>query len=256
MFTVDNKLAEARKAFETAYAQEPGVEATARAYAEWLIQQNDLEKAQAVAAAMRQKAPQSVAAILLDGVVSKMRGQNDAAEKSLVQVLTLEPNNSIATNLLALILSENKEPADLERALGYAQRNATLFPNNTQTNITLAWVLYQLGRLNDANQILSRGISNPSADGAYLIARIMEAQNQKDKAATLLSEVLKQAGTGVFLYRRDAEAMLKRLVDAGALIESGAIAPGPDSTPGPVTPAGTTPPAGGPAAPPAASRAP
>ena len=50
-------LAEARKAFEQAYAAEPDNEATARAYAEWLIQQNDLDKAQAVAAAMRKKAP-------------------------------------------------------------------------------------------------------------------------------------------------------------------------------------------------------
>ena len=44
-----------------------------------------------------------------------------------MKVLTIDPNNSIATNLLALILSESKDPADLERALGYAQRNAALY---------------------------------------------------------------------------------------------------------------------------------
>ena len=64
-----------------------------------------------------------------------------------MKVLAFDPNNSIATNLLALILSESKDPADLERALGYAQRNAALFPNNPQANITLAWVLYQMGRV-------------------------------------------------------------------------------------------------------------
>ncbi|HYO26590.1 MAG TPA: tetratricopeptide repeat protein, partial [Lacipirellulaceae bacterium] len=240
LFTQDKKLAEARKAFEAAYAAEPANETTSRAYAEWLIQQNDLDKAQSVAAAMRQKTPESVTAILLDGVVAKMRGQNDAAEEALMKVLTIDPNNSIATNLLALILSESKEPADLERAFGYAQRNAALFPGNTQTNITLAWVLYQMGRLSDANQILARGIQNPSADAAYLIARIMEAQNQQDKAAAVLKEVLEQSAGGVFLYRRDAEAMMKRLTDAGVTIPPGGIPtdPGPAATTPPATGAG------------------
>jgi tetratricopeptide (TPR) repeat protein len=241
LYTTDNKVAEARKAFEEAYAAEPTLEATARAYAEWLIQQSDLDKAQAVAAAMRKKAPDSVTAILLDGVVAKMRGQNDAAEEALTKVLTLDPNNSIATNLLALILSESKDPAKLERALGYADRNAKLYSTSTQTNITLAWVLYQMGRLQEANQILSQGIQNPSADGAYLIARIMEAQNQPEKAAGLLKAVLDQAGTGVFLYRRDAEALLKKLIDAGVVLPTtGLDGVTPDPTATPTAPAGTT----------------
>lgn len=248
LLTQDKKLPEARKAFEQAYAAEPDNEATARSFAEWLIQQNDLDKAQNVASAMRKKAPESVSAILLDGIVAKMRGQNKDAEDALVKVLTLDPNNSIATNLLALILSESKDPAVLERALGYAQRNATMYTNNTQINITLAWVLYQMGRLSEANQILSRGIQNPSADAAYLIARIMEAQNQPEKAAALLKEVLAQAGSGVFLYRRDAEAMLKKLLSSGVVIPPGAIAPeqpapgdNPDGPPNPAAGGGAAP---------------
>jgi tetratricopeptide (TPR) repeat protein len=162
LYTSDNKIPEARKAFEAAYTAEPTVEATARAYAEWLIQQNDLDKAQAVAAALRKASPTSVAAILLDGVVAKMRGQNKQAEQTLLQVLTLDPNNNIATNLLALILSEGKDPGELEKALGYAQRNYALFPNATQTKITLAWVLFQMGRLNEAQQYLQSLTQNPT----------------------------------------------------------------------------------------------
>jgi tetratricopeptide (TPR) repeat protein len=226
LYTQDKKNAEARKAFEAAYAAEADNERTAQAFAEWLIQQNDLEKAKAVAAALRTKAPSSVSALLLDGIVDKMQGKNDAAEATLMQVLASEPNNSTATNLLALILSESKDPADLDKALGYAQRNAAMVQNNTQINITYAWVLYQMGRLAEANQILGRGINNPSADGAYLIARIMEAQNQPEKAAALLQEVMNQAAAGgVFLYRRDADAMLKRLIASGVKVPEGVIAP-------------------------------
>jgi tetratricopeptide (TPR) repeat protein len=257
LYTQDKKVPEARKAFESAYAAEPANEGTARAYAEWLIQQNDMANAQKVAAAMRAKAPDSVTAILLDGVVAKMRRQNKEAEEALTKVLTLDPNNSIATNLLALILSEDKaSSASLERALGYAQRNAALFPSATQTKITLAWVLYQMGRLTEANQVLSQGLQNPSADGAYLIARIMEAQNQKEKAAALLQEVLNQAGAGVFLYRTEAEALINKLKGEGVVVPTTGLSTDPGAAGGGATapPAGvpapgvTTPPAAVPAA--------
>lgn len=246
LYTQDKNLAEARKAFEAAYAAEPDNETTARAYAEWLIQQNDLEKAQAVAAAMRKKAPSSVTAMLLDGVVAKMRNQPKMAEETLMKVLEVDPNNSVATNLLALILSESKEPADLERALAHAQRNAALYSNSTQANITLAWVLYQMGRMNEANQILARGIQNPSADAAYLIARIMEKQKQPEKAAGLLDQILKQAGSGMFMYRHDAEAMLKKLTDSGVKIPETGLETVPAAGPatpesGPATPAPISP---------------
>jgi tetratricopeptide (TPR) repeat protein len=263
LYTQEKKLDEARKAYEAAYAAEPDNERTAQAFAAWLIQQNDLDKAKNVAAAMRQKSPKAVTAMLLDGIVDKMRGQNAPAQDTLMQVLTMEPNNLEATNLLALILSESKDPADLERALGYAQRNAAMYNNNTQINITYAWVLYQMGRLAEANQILSRGIQNPNADGAYLIARIMESQNQAEKAAALLQQVMAQASAGgVFIYRRDAEAMLKRLLDSGVKIPADAIqpegsvppatptSPSAGGTPAPTSPTGAapvaTPAAGGP----------
>jgi tetratricopeptide (TPR) repeat protein len=240
LYTQDKKNDEARKAFEAAYAAEPDNERTAQAFAEWLIQQNDLDKAKAVASALRKKAPASLSALLLDGIIDKMQGKNDTAEATLMQVLASEPNNSTATNMLALLLSESKDPADLDKALGYAQRNAAMVQNNTQINITYAWVLYQMGRLAEANQILSRGINNPSADGAYLIARIMEAQNQPEKAAALLQEVMAQAAAGgVFLYRRDAEAMLQRLLASGVKVPEGVLAP-PSGAAAPTTGAAPT----------------
>jgi tetratricopeptide (TPR) repeat protein len=231
LYMVEKNVAEARKAFEQAYAAEPDNEGTARAYVEWLIQQNDLAKARSVASALREKSPNSIPAILLDGVISKLLGQNDAAEEALTKVLTLDPNNSIATNMLALILSETKDAAKLERALGHAQRNAALFPNNTQINVTLAWVLFQQGRLQDAQRVLNSGIQNPNADAAYLIARMFYEQKQEERAAGLLQEILDQTAGGVFLYRREAEALFKQLADAGVTPRN-ASTPGANPPPG------------------------
>jgi hypothetical protein len=82
----------------------------------------------------------------------------------------------------------------------------------------------------------------------------MEAQNQPEKAGALLKEVLAQVGSGMFMYRRDAEALLKKLVDSGVMIPTSGIPtdPGPGATaptggagqPTPTNPTPTTPPAG------------
>jgi predicted Zn-dependent protease len=213
LYTQEQNIAEARKAFETAYAQDGKNEATARAYAEWLIQQNELDKAQQVAAAMRKNQPNSIAALMLDGVVAKMRNQPSAAEEALTKVLTLDVTNAGATNLLALVLAESSNPAQQEKALSYARMNAERFATNSQANMTYAWILSKLGRGAEANQYLQKAAAsrNLNADSAYLYARILMLNNQREQAKLALEQVLQQAGSGMFMYRKEAEALLKEL---------------------------------------------
>jgi tetratricopeptide (TPR) repeat protein len=247
LYTQDGETEKARASFERAYQQEQKNEATAQAYAEWLIQQNNLDKAQEVAAAMRKQAPDSLRALLLDGVVAKMRGQPKAAEEALLKVLQVDPGNASATNLLALVLAESASAADQEKALNYARMNAERFSTNPQANVTFAWVLYKLGRTNEAQQVLNRsGQSNLNADSAFLVAQIMVDANQKENARRVLDQVLKQAGAGMFLYRKDAEALLKQLggpmdsepaPPSSGVTDPGAPAPGAS---GPAPGAGTS----------------
>ena len=231
LYTQAGDVAKAREAFAKAYAADQKNEGTARAYAEWLIQQNDLEKAQEVAEGMRKESPDSIGALMLDGVVAKMRKQPKEAEEALKRVMELDPSNAGATNLLALILSESSNVGEQETALRHAQVNAERFQNNSQANVTLAWVLFKLGRVNEANAALQRGAQagNLNADSAYLIAKILVDQKQPDQAKKALEQVLKQAGVGMFMYRKDAEALLKEL---------GGEIPAPQAVPG--APASTT----------------
>jgi tetratricopeptide (TPR) repeat protein len=232
LFTQEQNLPEARKHFEQAFKADGKNEATARAYAEWLVQQNELDKAQQVAAEMRKNAPSSVAALMLDGLIAKMRNQPDAAEEALTKVLSLDPSNAGATNLLALILSESSNPAQQEKALRYAQMNAERFQGNAQANITLAWILSKLNRPTESDAFLTKAIQagNLNADSAYLVARILVAKNQKDNAAKALEQVLTQAGAGMFMYRKEAEALLTEL---GGTVPKPATSPAttPASTP-------------------------
>jgi tetratricopeptide (TPR) repeat protein len=242
LFTAQQNKEQARRSFEQAYKEDGKNEATARAYAEWLIQQNELEKAQQVATDLRKSSPNSIAALMLDGLVAKMRNKPDAAEEALTKVLNLDPANAGATNLLALILSESNDPKQQEKALQYAQINAQRFANNAQANITLAWILSKLNRTAESDAFLTKAVQagNLNADSAYLVARILVQKNQKENAAKALEQVLAQAGGGMFMYRKEAEALLKEL---GGTVPKPATGPGagPATTQGAATPPAAAP---------------
>lgn len=225
LFTQENKLDEAKKAFEQAYKEDGKNEATGRAYAEWLIQQSQLDKAQQVAEEMRKNAPQSVAALMLDGLVAKMRNDPAGAEEALTQVLSVDPSNAGAINLLALILTESPNLAQQEKALRYAMMNAERFPTNSQANITLAWILAKLNRGAESDAYLQKAVQGGqlNADSAFLVAKILVAKGQKENALKALEQVLQQAGSGMFMYRKEAEALVKEL--GGTVPAAGTPAP-------------------------------
>jgi tetratricopeptide (TPR) repeat protein len=258
LYAQDKKPAEAQKAFEAAYKEDGKNESTARAYAQWLIQQDQLDKAQQVAATMRKNQPNSVAALMLDGVIAKMRNQSEAAEEAFTKVLTLDVTNADATNLLALVLADSTNPAQQEKALSYAKMNAQRFPNSPQANVAYAWILTKLNRGNEAGEYLQRVLQQRNAltaDSAYLIARIFMQNNQKDQAKLALEQVLQQAGNGMFMFRKDAEKLLKEL---GGTVpqtsKTATTAPGAATAPaGGRATAGGTVPAPGAAAPGAAA---
>lgn len=213
LFSQDGDKEKAQKAYERAYKDDPSDSTVAQAYAGWLIQEGDLDMAQGVAASLREQSPDSIVALLLDGIVAKMQGDVDRAEQALTKVLSLDPSNETAANILALLLIESDDNADRERALRYAQVNAERFEKSVQANITLGWVLFKLGREAEAQRALQKGAQagQLQADSAYLVAKIMSSQDaQKEKAAQALEQVLKQK-KGLFLFRREAKELLDQL---------------------------------------------
>ena len=211
LFSQEGDVEKARKAFEKAYNEDQTDSATIQAYAEWLLQQNELEQAQSLASALREQSPDSISALLLDGIVAQMQGQNERAEQAMSKILSLDPSHSRATDLLALLLIESDEVADQERALRYAQMNAERFPDNSQVNITKAWVLYRLGRGTESQAALEKlGRGQVPADSAFLISKMMVEQGKKDQAQQALEQVLQQSA-GVFIFRSEAEALLEQL---------------------------------------------
>jgi predicted Zn-dependent protease len=213
---VDDKTAKSQQFFDRAMATNKTDPATVTAYAQWLIKQGTqqtLAKAEALLADARKANPGNLNLLILSGVAARMDKKMKPAEDYFVEALGIAPANSDVINQLALLLIEQADQGKRDRALQFAGMNAQINSRNSDAQITLAWVLYQLGRVADAEQALRQGLNlgNPSPDSSYLVAKILMDQNKTDAAKQLLKGALDQESPGIFIYRQDAQAALDKL---------------------------------------------
>jgi len=202
----------ARKAFQHAYDENKLDEKVSRAFIDWLISQDELEQAQTIVKALRQQEPAPPSALMLDGILDVMQGKRTEAISTMTKILGIDPSNSRATDLLALLLIESDAAADQKKALQYAQVNAQRFPENSQVNVTQGWVLYQLGKKNEAQQFLSRvKQSSLTPDAYYLLAKMMVENDKKEQAAKALEAIINNKKPALFIFRRDAEKLLAEI---------------------------------------------
>ncbi len=178
---------------------------------QWALETGQLKEAQQQAAAAMRLDPKSLEAKVLRGVIALFRKDYKAAETYFESAHLQSPGNFAASNNLALALVEQNSEAKRQRALEYAQSNARQYPNATEAGSTYGWVLYKLGRIEEAEQVLRQTAAkgNFSADTAYYMARVSADRGRKDDARRLLESALKT--TRPFSQRQEAEALLKKL---------------------------------------------
>ena len=213
MYEMLDKRAEAQKAFERAVSVDKTNLKTLTAYSQWLIQTGDAAKAETALAAARKIDAESVDVLSLSGVAARMAKKMKPAEDYFVSALRLAPSNGGVINQLALLLVDQPDDAKRNRAYEFAQINATLRPESTEANVTLAWVLYKMGRNRDAGIALRKGLQsgNLSPDSSYLVAQMLVGQDQKDAARQLLDNALENSDGSLFIMRQEAEALKKSL---------------------------------------------
>jgi tetratricopeptide (TPR) repeat protein len=206
---------EAKTAFEAAVKANREDAKTLSAYAQWLLQTGNVVQAERALAAARGAAPDDLEVLVLSGVAARMAKKMKPAEDYFVAALRLSPSNAAVINQLALLLVEQPDEAKRQRALEFARINAMLQPNSGESNITLAWVLYQIGNTRDAEAALRKGLSarNLSPDSNYLVAKILSEQNRPDVAKQFLAAALEDNGAALSVLREDAEALKKKLAN-------------------------------------------
>jgi len=206
----------AQQAFDRALTANATDAATLTAYTQWLIKQNtpeSLTKAEKLLADARKANPGNLNLLILSGVAARMQKKMKPSEDYFVEAHGISPGNGDVMNQLALLLIEQSDQAKRDRALQFATISAQLNNQNSDAQITLAWVLYQLQRTVDAEAALRNGLQmgNLSPDSSYLVAKILVEQNRADTAKQILQNALDGDNPGIFVFKKDAEALLKTL---------------------------------------------
>jgi tetratricopeptide (TPR) repeat protein len=209
----DPKMREqAQKFFDRAMTSNKNDANTLTAYGQWLIKNGQLEKAEQVLAEARKANPSVLNLLILSGVASKMNKQLKPAEDHFMEALRISPANGDTLNQLALLLIEQADPVKRQRALEFAGISSRLNNESADAQVTLAWVLYQLGRAAEAEQALRSALqlSNLSPDSRFLVAKML-AERNRAAAEQILREALEMETPGIFVNRAEAKTLLDSL---------------------------------------------
>ena len=126
------------------------------------------------------------------GLLDQAAGQTDQAMQELHAALQADRNNVEALNALAWISAERKQ--DLDEALRWASRAASLAPHRPEVLDTLGWVLRQRGDAAHAEAVLTRASAmTPSAVTLTHLGLAQEDGGHRDAARKSFEAALKLA---------------------------------------------------------------
>jgi tetratricopeptide (TPR) repeat protein len=208
----------ARQYVIAALKRDPTVLRTRLFATNWAFETQQYDEAKTQAAAAMKIDPRSMDAKMLAGVVALFLKDFKAAEVYCASALEQSPKSFAASNNLAMALCEQDSKQKRERALEYAEVNARAYtkqgdPKAVEAASTYGWVLYKLGRLDEAEKALRAAASlangNFGADTAYYMAVISYDRLRGEDAKQLLERALKN--NGPFMNRKEASELYKKV---------------------------------------------
>lgn len=217
MYSQDNRLANAKKLMELALQRaEPDDINTRLAVAQWALEVGEIELAKTAAGAAGQIDPDSLQALLLTGVAARYEKDYASAEKAFRGALAIAPSNFAAMNNLALAMIDQPDESKRRQALEYAQLNQRIHNNlqnaaGREAAITMAWILFQMGREADAERAVISVLQSGSVtnEAAYYAAKILSDRGRATEAKRILEPLLQN--NRYFPNRDEAEEIFKRL---------------------------------------------
>ena len=208
----DGDTANASKWMKAAIEAAPNDLNTRLAAAQWALATFQFAAAEKQADVALKLDPTSQDAQIVSGLVALYLKNYAQAATLFQKIVDTSPSNFLAINHLALALAHQGE-ADKKRALEYAQMNAQRASSQPEAFATVGWVLYQLGRADEAEaafrKALEVGQGQISANLAYYIARISTDRKRYDEARKALDVALRSPQP--FVERPAAELLAKEL---------------------------------------------
>jgi tetratricopeptide (TPR) repeat protein len=175
---------------------------------QWALEAEQMPEAEKEAKAALHIDPKSLEAKILCGVIALFKKDYAEAERFFDSAHTQNARHFPASNNLALVLIEQKDEGKRRRALEYATNNVQTYPRLPEAASTYGWVLYKLGRLDEAENAFQKATSGGSVvpDTAYYIAKLLYDRGRESQAKQWLELALKS--NGPFAMRQEAKELL------------------------------------------------
>lgn len=205
----DPKLA--RDWFNRAVKAEPNSIRVHLAYANWLLQQNEMPQAK-IHTETASKIDGNAADVLkLQGLIARIGKDFGAAETIFRRVLNDAPADFYASNQLALILGDQTDKNQRSRGLQLATVNAQANQRSAEALSTLGYLFYRTGDMENAMKSLQAAVSSGqmAADTAYFLALVLSENKKPEDAIKVLEQAIQIKG--LFIYRSEAQALLDKL---------------------------------------------
>ncbi|MBD3671733.1 MAG: tetratricopeptide repeat protein, partial [Gammaproteobacteria bacterium] len=147
-----------------------------------------------------QEYPQTVDLLYSRAMVAERLGKLDVLESDLREIIRNDPDNADALNALGYTLADRTDR--YKEALRLIKRALELKPNNGPIMDSMGWVLYKLGRNEDALKYLSRAyqILRDGEVAAHL-GEVYWESGEKQKAEAVWNEALKNEPDNEVLKR-------------------------------------------------------
>jgi len=146
---------------------------------------NSLEKA-------HQQTPESASVTTDLGLLYEQQNKPDVARKYYEASIKLDPNNALALNNLAYLMSETN--GDLDIALTYATHAKQRLPEHTEINDTLGWIYLKKNLTDQAldtfRNLVTKAPKNPTFHYHYAMALMQKGDREsaKKECLTALSD--------------------------------------------------------------------
>ncbi|MGI6638511.1 MAG: tetratricopeptide repeat protein [Desulfobulbus sp.] len=125
------------------------------------------------------------------GLLLEGQGEHTAALEVMENIVAINPKNAAALNFVGYSWAEKS--INLDKALDYLLQAVTLKPDNGYIRDSLGWVLYKLGRVEEATHELEEASRLAQDDPAILehLAEVYLAAGKREAALTLYKQLLK-----------------------------------------------------------------
>lgn len=141
-------------------------------------------------AALRQH-PRDMALLYTRALMAERLGLVDQVEADLRLMLASDPDNAAALNALGYTLADHTDR--IEEAYGYISRAYDQQPEDAAITDSMGWVLYRMGRLEEAEEYLRRALEMMD-DGeiAANLAMVLWTRNKQEEALEVLESALER----------------------------------------------------------------